>query len=67
MWVLITLKFFFLQRNESVGSEEIIENNDIGEHEDADVKAERTRVCEILNSQLQNPPVVIVQVIFDFG
>lgn len=56
-----------MQRNESVGSDEVIENNDIGEHEDCDVKAERGRVCEILNSQLTNPPVVIVQVIFCFN
>ncbi|KAK6641556.1 hypothetical protein RUM44_013268 [Polyplax serrata] len=52
--------FKFLSAKDTPSQEEIIENNDIGEHEDTDVKVERTRVCDILNNQLQSPPVVVV-------
>lgn len=59
---LITALFSFSQAKDTPSQEEIIENNDIGEHEDTDVKVERTRVCDILNNQLQSPPVVVVHV-----
>ena len=40
-----------------------MENSDIGEHEDADVKNERQKVFNIITSSaVQEPPVVLVQV-----
>lgn len=40
-----------------------MENADIGEHEDADVKAERQKVFNLItSSSVQEPPVVLVQV-----
>ncbi|XP_033331289.2 cholesterol transporter ABCA5 isoform X1 [Megalopta genalis] len=51
----------FLRNGGSVG-EEIMENADIGEHEDADVKAERQKVFNLItSSSVQEPPVVLVQ------
>ncbi|XP_043254267.1 ABC transporter A family member 1-like isoform X1 [Colletes gigas] len=51
----------FLRNGGSVG-EEIMENSDIGEHEDADVKAERQKVFNLItSSSVQEPPVVLVQ------
>lgn len=35
--------------------------SDIGENEDQDVKVERQKVMEIINSHNVNPPVVVVQ------
>ncbi|XP_071448970.1 cholesterol transporter ABCA5-like [Hetaerina americana] len=42
-------------------SEDIVENNDIGSHEDTDVKAERQKVAQLLSSNVVQPPVVILQ------
>jgi ATP-binding cassette subfamily A (ABC1) protein 5 len=40
-----------------------MENADIGEHEDIDVKNERQKVFNLINSTpVQEPPVVMVQV-----
>ena len=41
-----------------------MENSDIGEHEDADVKNERQKVFNIMSGAANNqePPVVLVQV-----
>lgn len=40
-----------------------MENPDIGEHEDVDVKNERQKVFNLMNStSVQEPPVVLVQV-----
>ncbi|XP_034182709.1 cholesterol transporter ABCA5 isoform X1 [Osmia lignaria lignaria] len=51
----------FLRNGGSVG-EEIMENSDVGEHEDADVKAERQKVFDLItSSSVQEPPVVLVQ------
>ncbi|XP_053988068.1 cholesterol transporter ABCA5-like isoform X2 [Hylaeus volcanicus] len=51
----------FLRNGGSIG-EEIMENSDIGEHEDADVKAERQKVFNLItSSSVQEPPVVLVQ------
>lgn len=48
-----------------------MENNDVGEHEDDDVRTERQKVSDILSNQSADPPVVVVQVIYtsitDFG
>jgi hypothetical protein len=38
-----------------------VENPDVGEHEDADVQAERRKVADIMASGSPDPPVVIVQ------
>jgi hypothetical protein len=38
-----------------------VENLDVGEHEDADVQAERRKVTELMASGAPDPPVVIVQ------
>lgn len=41
-----------------------MENSDVGEHEDADVKAERQKVFDLItSSSVQEPPVVLVQVL----
>ncbi|KZC11898.1 ATP-binding cassette sub-family A member 5 [Dufourea novaeangliae] len=51
----------FLRNGGSIG-EEIMENTDIGEHEDSDVKAERQKVFNLItSSSVQEPPVVLVQ------
>lgn len=51
------------QRNGGSIGEEIMENNDIGEHEDTDVKNERQKVFNLITSSaVQDPPVVLVQV-----
>ncbi|CAK9809913.1 Cholesterol transporter ABCA5 [Anthophora plagiata] len=51
----------FLRNGGSIG-EEIMENSDIGEHEDGDVKAERQKVFNLItSSSVQEPPVVLVQ------
>ncbi|KAG7209072.1 hypothetical protein KM043_015226 [Ampulex compressa] len=51
----------FLRNGGSIG-EEIMENSDIGEHEDADVKTERQKVFNLITlSSVQEPPVVLVQ------
>jgi len=40
-----------------------MENSDIGEHEDADVKSERQKVFNFVVSPLgQEPPLVLLQV-----
>lgn len=39
-----------------------MENSDIGEHEDTDVKTERQKVFNLMASSVQEPPVVMVQV-----
>ena len=40
-----------------------MENTDVGEHEDVDVKNERLKVFNLMNSTaVQEPPVVLVQV-----
>lgn len=40
-----------------------MENSDIGEHEDSDVKAEKHKVFNLITSSaVQEPPVVLVQV-----
>jgi hypothetical protein len=48
-----------------------VENNDVGEHEDDDVRTERQKVSDILSNRSADPPVVVVQVICtsvtDFG
>ncbi|XP_012225217.1 cholesterol transporter ABCA5-like isoform X2 [Linepithema humile] len=52
---------YFLHNGGSIG-EEIMENSDIGEHEDADVKNERQKVFNLITSSaVQEPPVVLVQ------
>ncbi|XP_043274650.1 ABC transporter A family member 1-like isoform X2 [Venturia canescens] len=52
---------YFLRNGGSIG-EEIMENSDVGEHEDTDVKNERQRVFNfITSSSVQEPPVVLVQ------
>lgn len=43
---------------------EEVENNDVGEHEDDDVRMERQKVSDILANQSADPPVVVVQVIY---
>lgn len=51
----------FLRNGGSIG-EEIMENSDVGEHEDSDVKNERQRVFNLITSpSIQQPPVVLVQ------
>jgi hypothetical protein len=40
-----------------------VENNDVGEHEDDDVRTERQKVADILSNWNAKPPVVVVQVI----
>jgi len=54
--------FPFLQRDSI--REEIMENSDIGEHEDADVKSERQKVFNFVVSPTvgQEPPLVLLQV-----
>ncbi|XP_050473146.1 cholesterol transporter ABCA5-like isoform X3 [Bombus huntii] len=50
------------ERNGGSIGEEIMENSDIGEHEDADVKAEKQKVFNLITSSaVQEPPVVLVQ------
>lgn len=51
-----------LQHREKKSFEETVENNDVGEHEDDDVKTERQKVVDILASDTTKPPVVVVQV-----
>ncbi|XP_015126948.1 ATP-binding cassette sub-family A member 5 [Diachasma alloeum] len=52
---------YFIRNGGAIG-EEIMENNDIGEHEDTDVKNERQKVFNfITSSSVQEPPVVLVQ------
>jgi hypothetical protein len=52
-------------------TEEEVENNAVGEHEDDDVRTERQKVSDILSNRSADPPVVVVQVIYtsstDFG
>ncbi|KAI4488532.1 hypothetical protein M0802_011535 [Mischocyttarus mexicanus] len=51
----------FLRNGGSIG-EEIMENSDIGEHEDSDVKNERQRVFNLITSpSVQQSPVVLLQ------
>lgn len=53
----------FLQRKGRSISDEVLENSDVGEHEDADVKNERQRVFNLVSSSaVQEPPVVLMQV-----
>ncbi|XP_014224369.1 ATP-binding cassette sub-family A member 5-like isoform X2 [Trichogramma pretiosum] len=52
---------YFIRNGGSIG-EEIMENNDVGDHEDVDVKNERQKVFNIMSaSTVQEPPVVLVQ------
>lgn len=62
IWKLKTL--FFPQRDGDSIREEIMENSDIGEHEDADVKSERQKVFNVVVSSTlgQEPPLVLLQV-----
>ncbi|CAG2054714.1 unnamed protein product [Timema podura] len=53
--------FKYLTHKNTSMTEEVVENSDIGEHEDSDVKAERQKVVNILSGSINNPPVVIVQ------
>lgn len=58
----ITDVFKYYLRNGGSIADEVIENNDIGEHEDADVKIERQKVFNYVTStSVQEPPVVLVQ------
>ncbi|XP_069698967.1 cholesterol transporter ABCA5-like isoform X2 [Periplaneta americana] len=50
----------FLRNPENV-TEDVVENNDVGEHEDDDVRTERQKVADILSNKSANPPVVVVQ------
>nr|XP_050848484.1 cholesterol transporter ABCA5-like [Vespula vulgaris]XP_050848485.1 cholesterol transporter ABCA5-like [Vespula vulgaris]XP_050848486.1 cholesterol transporter ABCA5-like [Vespula vulgaris] len=51
----------FLRNDVSIG-EEVMENSDVGDHEDADVKTERQRVFNLITSpSIQQSPVVLVQ------
>ncbi|XP_076233119.1 cholesterol transporter ABCA5 [Calliopsis andreniformis] len=51
----------FLRNGGSIG-EEIMDNSDVGEHEDADVRVERQKVLNLISSSsVQEPPVVLVQ------
>jgi hypothetical protein len=43
---------------------EEVDNNDVGEHEDDDVRMERQKVSDILSNRSVDPPVVVVQVIY---
>jgi hypothetical protein len=43
---------------------EEVENNDVGEHEDDDVRMERQKVSDILSNRSVDPPVVVVQVLY---
>ncbi|KAJ4426611.1 hypothetical protein ANN_26409 [Periplaneta americana] len=54
----------FLRNPENV-TEDVVENNDVGEHEDDDVRTERQKVADILSNKSANPPVVVVQPIID--
>lgn len=54
--------FKYFVRNGGAIGEEIMENTDVGEHEDTDVKNERQRVFNfITSSSVQEPPVVLLQ------
>lgn len=54
--------FKYFGRNGGAIGEEIMENTDVGDHEDADVKNERQRIFNFVNSSsVQEPPVVLVQ------
>ncbi|KYQ59358.1 ATP-binding cassette sub-family A member 5 [Trachymyrmex zeteki] len=55
-------KYYFLSDGDSI-REEIMENSDIGEHEDTDVKNERQKVFNfVVSSALgQEPPLVLLQ------
>ncbi|XP_023723147.1 ATP-binding cassette sub-family A member 5 isoform X3 [Cryptotermes secundus] len=50
----------FLPNSNNMTVEEV-ENNDVGEHEDDDVRMERQKVSDILSNRSADPPVVIVQ------
>ncbi|XP_066591826.1 cholesterol transporter ABCA5-like [Prorops nasuta] len=51
----------FLRNGGSIG-EEIMENSDIGDHEDTDVKNERQKVFNLITAaSVHKPPVVLVQ------
>lgn len=54
----------FPQRDGDSIREEIMENSDIGEHEDVDVKSERQKVFNFVVSPAlgQEPPLVLLQV-----
>ncbi|CAD6242712.1 GSCOCT00009542001.2-RA-CDS [Cotesia congregata] len=54
--------FKYFGRNGGAIGEEIMENTDVGDHEDTDVKNERQRIFNVVNSSsVQEPPVVLVQ------
>ncbi|GFG35680.1 hypothetical protein Cfor_11467 [Coptotermes formosanus] len=50
----------FLSDNNKITAE-VVENNDVGEHEDDDVRTERQKVADILSNWNAKPPVVVVQ------
>lgn len=54
--------FISIQGKSKEVSDDVSESNDIGENEDADVKAERQKVCNIMDSHLPDCPVVMVHV-----
>jgi ATP-binding cassette subfamily A (ABC1) protein 5 len=54
----------FQPNNKTITVEEV-ENTDVGEHEDDDVRTERQKVADVLSNRSVNPPVVIVQVIHE--
>lgn len=56
------MNFTFQLNGGSIG-EEVMENSDVGDHEDADVRNERQKVFNLMTtSSIQEPPVVVVQV-----
>lgn len=50
------------QKSKPLSAEDIREASDVGDNEDADVKAERVRVRDLIINPQQKPPVVVVQV-----
>ncbi|XP_044763088.1 ABC transporter A family member 1-like [Coccinella septempunctata] len=55
------LKCFFSKQDAPEVVDDISEMSDIGENEDNDVKTERLKVKNLLHTQTETPPVVIVQ------
>ncbi|XP_021921419.1 ATP-binding cassette sub-family A member 5-like [Zootermopsis nevadensis] len=51
-------KYFLPNSNKTVDE---VENSDVGEHEDNDVRTERQKVADVLSNRRTNPPVVVVQ------
>ncbi|KAL3270830.1 hypothetical protein HHI36_021350 [Cryptolaemus montrouzieri] len=55
------LKCFLFKQNAAEIVDDASEMSDIGENEDRDVKAERLKVKNLMHTQTETPPVVIVQ------